>query len=230
MDTIIRTQNLERTYHLAGEDVHAVNKVSVSIAPGQMTVIAGPSGSGKTTFLNLVSGLDHPDAGEIWVDGARIDQLDERTRRTFRREKIGFVFQSFGLLPLLSAMENVGIPLRMRYMPRQERERRVIETLRWVGLADRAQHRSYELSGGEQQRVAIARALASEPRIIMADEPTGQLDSHTGQRIIDLLRRMVDERGVTALIVTHDAKVMRAADVVHEMRDGCLIESPVNEM
>jgi putative ABC transport system ATP-binding protein len=153
--------------------------------------------------------------------------MDDAARLALRRDKLGFVFQSFGLLPLLTAAENVGVPLRMRHMPSREREDRIAEALNWVGLTRRARHRPYELSGGEQQRVAIARALASQPEIILADEPTGQLDSQTGRRILDLLRRLVAERHITLVIVSHDPQIMQEADVVHEMRDGRLIDTRI---
>ncbi|MFQ3534659.1 MAG: ABC transporter ATP-binding protein [Aggregatilineales bacterium] len=224
-DPAIRTENLTRIYHLEGEDIRAVNGVSLAIYPRQMTAIVGRSGSGKTTLLNLIAGLDDPTEGEVWIMGQSLQQMDEKARLTLRRERLGFIFQSFGLLPLLTAAENVGVPLRMRGVPSAEREARVREALEWVGLARRARHRPYELSGGEQQRVAIARALAAQPQIVLADEPTGQLDSQTGRRILDLLRRLVSERGITLVIVSHDPMVMAEADVVHELRDGKLIET-----
>ncbi len=222
---IIRVQNLHRIYHLGGEDIHAINDVSLEIFPGQMTAIVGRSGSGKTTLLNLIAGLDDPTQGTVWVDGQRLDQMDSQARLALRRDRIGFVFQTFGLLPLLTAEENVGVPLRMRRMPREERRQRVAEALAWVGLAERARHRPYELSGGEQQRVALARALATQPKLILADEPTGQLDTRTGGRIIALLRRFVEEQGITVVIVSHDPQVMEAVDVVHELRDGRLVDT-----
>jgi putative ABC transport system ATP-binding protein len=224
---VIRIEHLERVYHLEGEDVHAVNDISLDIWAKQMTAIVGRSGSGKTTLLNLIAGLDDPTRGDVWMLGRKLHDLDESQRLTLRRETLGFVFQSFGLLPLLTAAENVGVPLRMRNLGRQEREERVAEALDWVGLTRRAKHRPYELSGGEQQRVAIARALAARPEIILADEPTGQLDSQTGRRILDLLRRLVKEREITMVVVSHDPQVMQEADVVHEMRDGHLIETRV---
>jgi len=222
---IIRTENLTRVYHLQGEDIRAVNGVSLAIYPRQMTAIVGRSGSGKTTLLNLIAGLDEPTEGEVWIMDQALRTMDERARLALRRERLGFIFQSFGLLPLLTAAENVSVPLRMRGLPSGEREARVREALEWVGLLRRARHRPYELSGGEQQRVAIARALAAQPQIILADEPTGQLDSQTGRRILDLLRRLVNERGMTLAIVSHDPMVMAEADVVHELRDGKLIET-----
>ena len=148
--------------------------------------------------------------------------MNEREQLDLRLHKLGFIFQSFGLMPLLSARENVGVPLRMRGLTPREREARIDEALEWVGLSDRAHHRPYEMSGGEQQRVAIARALAEGPELVLADEPTGQLDTRTGRHILDLLRRLVEERGVTLLIVTHDPQVMAEADIVHEMRDGMI--------
>lgn len=222
---IIRVQNLHRVYHLGGEDIHAVNDVSLDIMPHRMTAIVGRSGSGKTTLLNLIAGLDDPTGGEVWVDGEHLPEMDEAARIRLRRDRIGFVFQTFGLLPLLSAAENVGVPLRMRRMAPKARRERVAEALSWVGLEERARHRPYELSGGEQQRVALARALASQPRFILADEPTGQLDSQTGKRILALLRRFVEEQDITVVIVTHDPQVMEEADVVHELRDGRLIDT-----
>ncbi|MFN7211061.1 MAG: ABC transporter ATP-binding protein [Aggregatilineales bacterium] len=221
----IQTENLTRVYHLEGEDIRALSGVSLAIYPCQMTAIVGRSGSGKTTLLNLIAGLDDPTEGEVWVMGQSLQKMDEAARLALRREKLGFIFQSFGLLPLLTAAENVGVPLRMRNVPAAEREARVREALEWVGLGRRARHRPYELSGGEQQRVAIARALAAQPQIVLADEPTGQLDSQTGRRILDLLRRLVIERGIIVVIVSHDPMVMAEADVVHELRDGKLIET-----
>ncbi|MCS6872268.1 MAG: ABC transporter ATP-binding protein [Anaerolineae bacterium] len=224
-DAVIRTENLTRVYHLEGEDIRAVNSVSLAIYPRQMTAIVGRSGSGKTTLLNLIAGLDEPTEGEVWIMNQSLRTMDERARLALRRERLSFIFQSFGLLPLLTAAENVGVPLRMRGVPSAEREARVREALEWVGLARRARHRPYELSGGEQQRVAIARALAAQPQIVLADEPTGQLDSQTGRRILELLRRLVTERGITLVVVSHDPMVMAEADVVHELRDGKLVET-----
>jgi putative ABC transport system ATP-binding protein len=223
----IRAVNLDRVYHLGGEDVHAVNDVSFDVMPRQMTAIVGRSGSGKTTLLNLIAGLDTPTSGKVWILGKPLGTMDEAARLALRRDVFGFVFQSFGLLPLLTAAENVSVPLRMRELPRRERDERVAEALNWVGLTRRTNHRPYELSGGEQQRVAIARALAAQPQIILADEPTGQLDTLTGRRILDLLRRLVADRGIAVLMVSHDPHVMQESDVVHEMRDGKLIDTRV---
>ena len=229
IEPAISVHNLNRTYHLAGEDIHAVNDVSLDVWPNYMTAIVGRSGSGKTTLLNLLAGLDKPDSGQVKIMGRNLEAMSEQEVLNMRLYEIGFVFQSFGLMPLLSAAENVSIPLRMRGVPPNERDERVMEALDWVGLADRAKHRPYELSGGEQQRVAIARALASNPQFILADEPTGQLDTRTGRRILELLRRLVEERDITILIVSHDPQVMVEADVVHEMRDGMMMETRIKD-
>jgi len=222
---IISVKNLHKIYHTGSEDVHAVNDVTLQIYPGKLTAIVGRSGAGKTTLLNLISGLDTPSEGTVILDGQDVFQLGEEQRIKMRRSKVGFIFQNFGLLPLLSAKENVGVPLRMQKISSREREERVMEALEWVGLAKRVHHRPYELSGGEQQRVAIARALASRPAILLADEPTGQLDSQTGKRVIDTMRDLTEKLGITLVIVTHDPLVMSSADVIHEMLDGKLIET-----
>lgn len=229
IEPVISLEGVNRVYHLAGEDIHAVNDVSLDVWPRHMTAIVGRSGSGKTTLLNLIAGLDEPTSGNIWVLGRNLGQMDERERLDLRLNRLGFVFQSFGLMPLLTARENVSVPLRMRGMHPREREERIDEALHWVGLTERAHHRPYELSGGEQQRVAIARALAEGPNLVLADEPTGQLDTRTGRKILDLLRRLVIERGVTLLVVTHDPQVMAEADIVHELRDGALVETRIKE-
>ncbi len=222
-EPIIQVRDLTRVYRTGSAEVTAVKGVTLDIYPGEMTAIVGRSGSGKTTFLNLISGLDQPTSGEILFDGESLHQLKEAERLRLRQQKLGFVFQSFGLLPLLTAAENVGVPLRMRQMAAKERDGRVTEVLSWVGLLDRSHHRPYELSGGEQQRVAIARALAARPQVVLADEPTGQLDSATGRRILDLIRRLVTDVHITVVVVTHDPQTMDEADVVHELHDGELI-------
>jgi putative ABC transport system ATP-binding protein len=224
-EPIIRVQGLHKIFKTGGAEVHAVNDVTLDIFQGRLTAIVGRSGAGKTTLLNLISGLDVPTEGKVYIEGQDLFVLKESDRIKLRRDKIGFIFQNFGLLPLLSARENVGVPLRMQRVASSEREQRVMEALEWVGLAKRVQHRPYELSGGEQQRVAIARALAAHPDIILADEPTGQLDSHTGKRVLDTMRELASKLGITLVIVTHDPLVMNAADTVHEMSDGYLVNS-----
>lgn len=220
---LIQTHDLVRHFKLGGETIHAIDHVSLKIPASQMVVVKGRSGSGKTTLLNLIAGLDQPSSGEIWIDGVETSRLNEAQRVSLRRDRMGFVFQAFGLLPLLSARENIEVPLRIAKLDRREREARSLVALEAVGLARRANHRPYELSGGEQQRVALARALVNRPQIILADEPTGQLDSHTGRDIIDLMRRLVEEQQITLLVVTHDPVVVEAADVVHELQDGRLV-------
>jgi putative ABC transport system ATP-binding protein len=198
--------------------------VSLELNAGEMVALVGRSGSGKTSLLNIVGGLDRPDEGEVVIDGRKLSELGEAARQRLRREQIGFVFQSFGLLPFLSARENVGVPLRMLRWRTRSREARVAELLTTVGLADHAEHRPPELSGGQQQRVAIARALAPKPHVLLADEPTGQLDSETGQQVIALLQRLVHESGSAALVATHDPALVSYADRVLYLRDGRLVD------
>ncbi len=225
LEPLLHVRDLTRTYLMGQTEVHALKQLSLDILPGEMTAIVGRSGSGKTTLLNLLAGLDRPTTGEVWFKDQRIDTLAEPDLLRLRQHHFGFVFQSFGLLPLLSAAENIGVPLRMRQFARLEREQRVQDALDWVGLSRRAKHRPYEMSGGEQQRIALARALAADPELILADEPTGHLDHSTGRKILDLLRRMVVERGVTVVIVTHDQQVIDEVDVIHELHDGILSAS-----
>jgi len=219
-DLAVHTDQLGRTFASGAEDIHAVNKVNLSIPNGVTAVIKGRSGSGKTTLLNLIGGLDKPTEGTIVVDEQDLGLMSSDEKIKFRRHKVGFVFQSFGLLPFLSARENIEAPLRMVRTPSQERQARTNEVLNLVGLIDRAEHRTHELSGGEQQRVAIARALVGLPSLILADEPTGQLDTVTGTNIIALLKEITQKTGITTIIASHDPKVEEAVDLVFEMVDG----------
>lgn len=219
---MIEVQGVKRAFHTAGTTVHAVRDVSLEVKRGEFLAIIGRSGSGKTTLLNLIAGLDKPDEGAVIVDGEDITKYGDREMTEFRRHTIGFVFQSFGLLPLLSAAENVELALRIAGAGLRERGRRTDELLEQVGLTHRAGHRPYELSGGEQQRVAVARALANEPPLLIADEPTGELDSATGAQIFQLLRD-VAASGVTVVTATHDPFVIEHVDRVLEMDDGALI-------
>jgi putative ABC transport system ATP-binding protein len=187
-------------------------------------VLRGRSGSGKTTLLNLLGGLDRPSGGAVTVAGRRLDEISQAQLLELRREKVSFIFQSFGLIPILSATENVGVPLRLLGVPARQREDRAKTLLRLVGLGEHMQQRAHELSGGQQQRVAIARALAAKPALLLADEPTGQLDSQTGAQIMRLLRTLVHSEGVTALIATHDKALMAIADRVLTISDGLLTE------
>jgi len=211
-----------RVFHGGGADVTAVNDVSLTVPRGQFLAIVGRSGSGKTTLLNLIAGLDTPDGGTVTVDGREVSSFNDAEMTEFRRRTVGFVFQSFGLLPLLSAHENIELALRIAGAGIRERGERTRELLHLVGLTERADHRPYELSGGEQQRVAVARSLANRPRLIIADEPTGELDSTTGAQIFALLRGVAAE-GVTVIAATHDPFVMEHADRVLEMSDGHLL-------
>jgi len=219
------TEGLCRTYESGVEKVRALRDVNLSLPVGSLSVVVGPSGSGKTTLLNLIAGLDEPTAGTVSLGGRSLASLSPREKIELRRQEIGFVHQTIGLLPFLSVEENVGVPLRLLRLANKERRARVAEALRLVGLLDRAGHRTYELSGGEQQRVAIARALVSWPSLILADEPTGQLDSRTGADIITLFREIVGQTGITVAIASHDPHVRQAADRVYELRDGELVGS-----
>jgi putative ABC transport system ATP-binding protein len=221
---MVETRGLSRDYPMPAGVVHAVREVTISVGRGQLVALRGRSGSGKTTFLSMVGALDRPTAGSVAVDGLTISDLPESQLIEFRRRKLGFIFQAFGLLPVLSAAENVEVPLRLIRADPKERDRRVRELLELVGLGARAKHRPHELSGGEQQRVAIARALANHPDLLLADEPTGQLDSRTGRGIMTMLQQLVRSDGVTAIVATHDSTLIDLADVVIELRDGQVVE------
>ncbi|GAA1221389.1 MULTISPECIES: ABC transporter ATP-binding protein [Streptomyces] len=217
-------EDLHRSYGTGAAAVHALRGVSFEVPRGELVALKGRSGSGKTTLLNLVGGLDEPDGGRIIVDGQDLSGLGENGLLELRRDRIGFIFQSFGLIPILSAAENVGVPMRLRKADPREREERVELLLALVGLADHAKQRPGELSGGQQQRVAIARALANRPALLIADEPTGQLDAETGLAVMELLRAVVRSEHVTALVATHDAALLDLADRVLELRDGEITE------
>ena len=226
---VVATRGVWRTFILGVEKVHAVRDVNLIIPSGKLVVLKGRSGSGKTTLLNLIAGLDEPTQGDVAVGGKPLSSLTAKQLVELRRRHIGFVFQTFGLLPFLSVEENVGIPMRLVRADGSKRQQRVAEVLRQVGLTGRARHRTYELSGGEQQRVAIARALVNRPYLILADEPTGQLDTANGLGIIQLLRTIVDRSGVTVVVASHDPLVWQAADVVYEMRDGQVSSIPESQ-
>jgi putative ABC transport system ATP-binding protein len=200
-----------------------VRDVSLKVEPGEVLALVGRSGSGKTTLLNILAGLDRPTNGEVYLDGERVDTMHERELTALRRHRLGFVFQSFGLLPLLSAAENVELPLRISGFKHGERVKRAKHALEVVGLTKRSHHRPYELSGGEQQRVAIARALACDPALLLADEPTGELDSTTARAVFALLRDLARSEGITVITCTHDRMVMEMADRVEELADGKLV-------
>src|SRR3954452_6690430 len=218
--SMVAVRGLSRTYGSGPTTVHALREVSFDVAPGEMVAVVGRSGSGKTTLLNLLGGLDRPDEGTVRVDGTDVTSLDDDGLSRLRRDSVSYVFQTFGLIPALTAAENIGVPLRLRRTPVAEREQRVALLLDLVGLRDHALQRPAEMSGGQQQRVAIARALAGSPRLLVADEPTGQLDAETGLAVMALMRGIVESEGVTAVVATHDAVMMSLADRVLTISDG----------
>jgi putative ABC transport system ATP-binding protein len=217
---------LRRDYLLEGEVVHAVRGVSLDVMPGDYLAIVGPSGCGKSTLLNLLGGIDRPTGGELIIRGREIAAMRDRELTEFRLRNIGFVFQRFYLMPILTARENVELPMAEAGVPRDERRSRASELLRYVDLAHRERHRPPHLSGGEQQRVAIARALANRPALVLADEPTGELDARTGAEIIALFARLNTD-GTTLVVVTHDEELARAARRVIHMRDGAIVHHEV---
>jgi putative ABC transport system ATP-binding protein len=219
---LLTVRGVHRTFGSGPTAVHALRDVAFEVEPGTMVAVVGRSGSGKTTLLNVIGGLDRPDSGTVTVDDIDVTALNEDGLSRLRREKVSYVFQTFGLIPVLSAADNVGAPLRLARTGQQERERRVKLLLDLVGLADHARQRPAELSGGQQQRVAIARALATSPRLLIADEPTGQLDADTGRSVMALLRGLVEAEGITALVATHDPVMMALADRVIHIADGRL--------
>ncbi|MBM3959106.1 MAG: ABC transporter ATP-binding protein [SAR202 cluster bacterium] len=217
---LISARGVGRVYTLAGELVHAVRDIDLDINEGRFVALVGRSGSGKTTLLNLLAGLDRPTTGQVLFQGKDLAHLGEKQMVDLRRHRVGFVFQSFGLLPLLSAYENVELPLRIAGIDARARATRTQEVLEMVGLARRARHRPYELSGGEQQRIAIARAVALKPAVILADEPTGELDSVNAHAIFSLFQKMVHDDRMSIVATTHDQTLLDLADEVYEMHDG----------
>ncbi|MCS0499051.1 ABC transporter ATP-binding protein [Protaetiibacter mangrovi] len=220
--TALRAEHLTRVFATPAGEVRAVDDVSLEVAAGELVVLQGRSGAGKTTLLTMLGGLDRPTSGRVELEGRDVAGLDEAALRELRSTRVASVFQTFGLLPVLSAAENVEVPLRILRVPRAERERRVAEALAIVDLADHAAQRPGELSGGQQQRVGIARAVVARPALLLADEPTGQLDSETGSAIMDLIARLVAETGMAALVATHDANLAARADRVLRIHDGRL--------
>jgi len=221
---MVSVRSLSRTYGSGDEAVHALNDVSFDVPAGSIVALVGRSGSGKTTLLNCIGGLDEPSTGTVIVDGAEVTSLSEAQRADLRRDRLAFVFQTFGLMPLLSAAENVGLPMRLRGLDNAARRERVAHLLDLVGLSAHAEQRPGEMSGGQQQRVAIARALANSPRLLIADEPTGQLDAETGATIMQLLRTVVKTEGTTAIISTHDPSLQAMADATLRLADGVLVD------
>jgi putative ABC transport system ATP-binding protein len=218
----LSARDVRRDYRLGGEIVHAVRGISLDVARGEYVAIVGPSGCGKSTMLNLLGAIDRPDAGSVTIQGRDVARMRDAEATRFRLENIGFVFQRFHLMPALSARENVELPMAEARLRKDERRRRAAELLDYVGLGARGNHRPSELSGGEQQRVAIARALANRPALLLADEPTGELDARTGTDVIALLERLNSD-GTTIVVVTHDEDLAQAARRVVHMRDGAIV-------
>ena len=219
-EAIIRTENLTKTFVLGTEKVTALNDVSISVEKGQICAVLGTSGSGKSTLLNMLAGLERPTSGSVYIGRHRIDKMTERELTLFRQKFTGFVFQSYNLIPSLTALENVAMPLMFKGVGKQEREARALEMLRLVGLENRKNHRPFEMSGGRQQRVGIARAFVSNPRVIFADEPTGNLDSETTKNVMQLVCGLVHENNSTMILVTHDNGVAEFADKIITIIDG----------
>ena len=224
VEPIIHTQQVTRVYRIDSREIPALRGVDLSIGPGKVVALRGRSGSGKTTLLNCIGGLDRPTSGEVWFEGNNVTLYPDRSWVKLRRQRIGFVFQAHALLATYSAWENVDLMLRLAGVKRRQREERTEEVLTLMGLTKWMEHRTFELSGGQQQRVAIARAIAPGPSLILADEPTGELDSATGQQILTLFRRIADRDGTTVLIASHDLAVDAFADEVYHLQDGVIID------
>ncbi|HDI83367.1 MAG TPA: ABC transporter ATP-binding protein [candidate division WOR-3 bacterium] len=224
---LIELKGVKKDYPLGRTVVHAIRGVDLEISEGDFTVIAGPSGSGKTTLLNLMGLLDHPTEGKLFFEGRDVSRISDRDATFIRRSRIGFIFQTFNLIPVLTAIENVELPLLLKRMKGKERRKRAEEALAAVGLGDKLYHKPDELSGGERQRVAIARAIAGMPDIILADEPTANLDSETGLSIIKLMKEMNREQGVTFVFSTHDARIIEIARRKIELLDGKVVSDVV---
>jgi putative ABC transport system ATP-binding protein len=218
--SVVQVENLEKSYRLGNVKVHALQGVSLNLEQGDFVVVMGPSGSGKTTLLNIIGTLDKPSSGQVVIDGQDISRLRDRQLTRLRRHKIGFVFQFHNLIPVLTALENVQLPLQMAGVKSKNSETRARELLDQVGLTERVNHLPDELSGGEQQRVAIARALANHPKLILADEPTGDLDSKTGSAVVQLMYDLTKRENAAVIVVTHDPVIGAKAERLFEMRDG----------
>jgi ABC-type lipoprotein export system ATPase subunit len=227
---IIEARGVDKTYDTGKLEVHALRDVTFSVPRGEMVAIMGPSGSGKTTLLNCLSGLDAIDAGDVVIEGVSLNEMSDRQRTDYRARRMGFVFQFYNLMPVLSAVENVELPLLVSRVGAGDARRRALAALELVGLGDRGNHLPDELSGGQRQRVTIARALVNDPAIVWADEPTGDLDSENAQEIVELMRRLNNEKGLTFLIVTHDIAVGRATDRIVRMVDGRIVEEQYLEV
>jgi putative ABC transport system ATP-binding protein len=222
VNQVLRARDLSKDYPMSGESVHALRSVSLEVHSGEYLAVAGPSGSGKSTLLQLIGGIDTPSAGTVEIMGTRLDTLSDRELTRLRLTRLGFVFQRFHLLPVLTARENVELPMAEAGIPGRARRARALELLGYVGLGHRAGHRATQLSGGEMQRVAIARALANRPVLLLADEPTGELDAATGEEILALFRRL-NQDGTTLVVITHDERLAAQAGRVIHMLDGRML-------
>jgi len=223
--SLIEIRDITKIYRMGGDiEVHALCGVSLQVDTGELLSIMGPSGSGKSTLMNVLGCLDQPTSGEYYLDGVDVKRLNDNALAEIRNRKIGFVFQTYNLLPRMTALQNVELPLVYRGVNGRERQRRVTEALEMVGLGDRMDHHPTELSGGQQQRVAIARALVNDPNIIMADEPTGNLDSTSGAEVMEILHHLHEERGITIVMVTHDEEIGAQAERIVRLRDGLIVD------
>jgi putative ABC transport system ATP-binding protein len=229
-EAIVEARSVHKTYDTGKVEVRALRDVSFTVGRGEMVAIMGPSGSGKTTLLNCLSGLDAIDSGDVLIDGVSLAAMSDRDRTDYRARRMGFVFQFYNLMPVLTAVENVELPLLVARVPAREARRKALDALDMVGLRARADHVPDELSGGQRQRVTIARALVNEPAIVWADEPTGDLDSENADEIVELMRSLNRERGLTFLIVTHDIGVGRATDRIVRMVDGEIVDEEILEV
>lgn len=223
MNPLVSVKNLEKIYDVDGVKTPALRGVSLEVMPGEFTALAGPSGSGKSTLLHLIGGLDHPTAGEVWLSGERVDQLDRSELADLRLRRLGFVFQAYNLIPVLTALENAAFVLELRGMPKKEREARAMQALETLGMAEYAARRPNQLSGGQQQRVAVARALAADPAVILADEPTANLDSKTGEALIEHMRMLNQTQGTTFVFSTHDPRLLSHVTRTVNLEDGQII-------
>jgi ABC-type lipoprotein export system ATPase subunit len=230
LEAIVEARGVQKTYDTGKVEVHALRGVSFSVARGEMVAIMGPSGSGKTTLLNCLAGLDAIDGGEVLIDGVALSAMSDEERTDYRARHMGFVFQFYNLMPVLSAVENVELPLLVARIPARDARRKALAALEMVGLAERAAHVPDELSGGQRQRVTIARALVNDPAIVWADEPTGDLDSENAEEVVALMRQLNREQGLTLLIVTHDISVGRATDRIVRMVDGEIVDEELLEV
>ena len=220
---LFEVKNLKKTYQIGDIKTHALRGVDLTIDKGEFTAIAGPSGSGKSTLLHLMGDLDKPTSGEIYLNGQRIDQLDKKEGAAMRLDKLGFVFQAYNLIPVLTALENAAFVLELQGVGKKEREARAMESLKALGIAEFADRKPNQLSGGQQQRVAVARAFAAEPDIILADEPTANLDSKSGGDLVEMMKRLNEEKGVTFVFSTHDPRLLEHVRRTVSMEDGRVV-------